>query len=84
MAYHWQLAPSEVNIDVEVAPDTSLDVNAFPATPNGSAQGASFPTQGDAETYLGEQWRRWAAAGVTAVTLINGTTAVYDMSLLPD
>ncbi len=78
MAFHWQVTPSELGADVEVAPEA--DADALAAT----AQGASFPTQGDAETYLGEHWRRWAAAGVTAVALIDGTTAVYDMSLLPD
>lgn len=82
MAFHWQVTPSELGVDVEVAPEANADANAFSAT--ATAQGASFPTQGDAETYLGEHWRRWAAAGVTAVTLVDGTTAVYDMSLLPD
>lgn len=82
MAFHWQVTPSELSVDVEVAPNANADPKAFATT--AIAQGASFPTQGDAETYLGEQWRRWAAAGVTAVTLFNGATAVYDMSLLPD
>jgi len=36
-----------------------------------------FPSQGDAETWLGEQWRELAEAGVEAVTLKHEGTVVY-------
>lgn len=41
-----------------------------------------FPSQGDAESWLGEQWRELAEAGVDAVTLGHeGTVAYGPMSL---
>jgi len=36
-----------------------------------------FPTQSDAETWLGEQWRDLAEAGVEAVTLRHESAVVY-------
>jgi hypothetical protein len=43
-----------------------------------------FPTQGDAETWVGEVWRELLAAGVDAVTLVEGERVVYGpMSLHP-
>ena len=33
--------------------------------------------QSDAESWLGENWRELADAGVAAVTLVDGTTVVY-------
>jgi hypothetical protein len=36
-----------------------------------------FPSQGDAESWLGEQWRELAEAGVDAVTLEHEGTVVY-------
>jgi hypothetical protein len=33
--------------------------------------------QSDAESWLGEQWRELAAAGVAQVTLTDGGTEVY-------
>ena len=42
---------------------------------------ASFASQSDAESWLGENWRDMAAAGVVEVTLLDGITALYDMSL---
>lgn len=44
---------------------------------------ASFTSQSDAESWLGEHWREMAAAGVKDVTLSDGATAVYDMTLQP-
>lgn len=45
---------------------------------------AEFPTQGDAESWLGENWRELAAAGVAAVTLLDSGREVYGpMSLEP-
>jgi len=36
-----------------------------------------FPSQSDAESWLGEQWRELAEAGVEAVTLKHEGTVVY-------
>ncbi|MBC9821050.1 hypothetical protein [Terrabacter sp. MAHUQ-38] len=36
-----------------------------------------FPTQSDAESYLGESWRDLLAAGVEAVTLRENGIVVY-------
>jgi hypothetical protein len=37
----------------------------------------AFPTQGDAETWLGETWRELLAAGVDAVVLVEDGRDVY-------
>lgn len=43
-----------------------------------------FPTQSDAENYLGESWKQLLDAGIEAVTLREGDTVVYGpMSLRP-
>jgi hypothetical protein len=43
-----------------------------------------FPSQGEAENWLGEQWRELADQGVDAVTLEHEGTVVYGpMSLRP-
>jgi hypothetical protein len=36
-----------------------------------------FPTQGDAETWLGEVWRELLDAGVDAVVMVEDGRAVY-------
>jgi hypothetical protein len=36
-----------------------------------------FPSQSDAESWLGEAWRELAAAGVIGVTLVKDGTDVY-------
>jgi hypothetical protein len=36
-----------------------------------------FPTQGDAESWIGETWRELAAGGVGAVTLFEDDRDVY-------
>jgi len=38
---------------------------------------SAFPTQGDAESWLGEHWRELAGGGVAAVTLHRDGAAVY-------
>jgi hypothetical protein len=38
---------------------------------------SGFPTQSDAESYLGESWRDLLDAGVEAVTLREDDTVVY-------
>ena len=43
-----------------------------------------FPSQSDAESWVGEQWRELLDAGVEAVTLLDGDRTVYGpMSLRP-
>lgn len=43
-----------------------------------------FPTQGDAESWVGESWRSLLDAGVDGVTLLEGDRVVYGpMSLHP-
>ncbi|TQM62973.1 hypothetical protein [Humibacillus xanthopallidus] len=38
---------------------------------------AGFPTQSDAENFLGESWQELLAAGVEAVTLRQNEAVVY-------
>ncbi|HKJ11914.1 MAG TPA: hypothetical protein VJ976_05940 [Ornithinimicrobium sp.] len=46
--------------------------------------GLSFPTQAEAEAWMGEQWPTLADAGVEAVTLVRDSEVVYGpMSLSP-
>jgi hypothetical protein len=42
-----------------------------------------FESQGDAESFIGEVWRDLLAAGVDSVSLHDGDTLVYNMSLQP-
>ena len=45
---------------------------------------ASFPSQADAESWVGETWRELLAAGVEQVTLLRDGERVYGpMSLSP-
>lgn len=39
--------------------------------------GATFPSQSDAESWVGEVWRELAEQGVAAVTLFEGDRLVY-------
>jgi hypothetical protein len=44
----------------------------------------TFSSQSDAESWIGQSWRELAAAGVTAVTLVEDDRVEYrGMSLLP-
>lgn len=52
---------------LEAEDGSVLDTVASPAQAN----------QSDAESWLGEQWRELAAAGVARVTLLDGSTEVY-------
>jgi hypothetical protein len=48
-------------------------------------QEAIFASQGDAESWLGENWRALLASGVDQVTLLEDTRTEYGpMSLQPD
>ncbi len=42
-----------------------------------SVRSEEFPTQGDAESWIGETWRELAGDGVTAVTLYEDDRDVY-------
>ncbi|MBO2452600.1 hypothetical protein J4573_36295 [Actinomadura barringtoniae] len=51
---------------------------------DGRAVGVSeetFPTQADAETWLGENWRGLREDEIDKVTLLDDETVVYEMSL---
>jgi len=43
----------------------------------------TFGTQADAESWIGQEWRELAVAGVTSVTLLEDDRPEYQMSLLP-
>lgn len=48
------------------------------------ANDAAFPTQGDAETWIGETWHELLDEGVAQVSLLNGASLIYGpMSLRP-
>jgi hypothetical protein len=47
----------------------------------GGPEGEDFGSQSDAETWLGQTWRELAEAGVVQVTLRDGDTSTYTMSL---
>ncbi|MEV7011113.1 hypothetical protein [Streptosporangium sp. NPDC051022] len=45
----------------------------------------AFPSQADAESWLGESWRELLEAGVESVTLLEGDRVEYEkMSLRPE
>lgn len=56
---------------------TFEDDNGDARQPEGVAPDQSFPTQSDAETWLGEVWRDLADAGIAAVSLAEDDRAVY-------
>jgi hypothetical protein len=59
------------------------DADGREVVPDGAPTG-SFPTQSDAESWLGEEWRGLLSSGVDAVRLMEGDTVVYGpMSLRP-
>ncbi len=43
----------------------------------------SFPSQSDAESWVGQAWRELVAAGVATVALLEEDRLEYRMSLLP-
>lgn len=54
--------------------------------PNGPVQPSTsdtFPSQADAESWLGQTWRDLVAAGVTTAVLVEEDRVEYKMSLLP-
>lgn len=49
-----------------------------------SGESSRFPTQGEAEAWIGESWQELLESGVDAVTLFEGDREVYGpMSLRP-
>lgn len=61
-----------------------LDEVGSPVTTGDEVVTSPFPTQADAEAWLGESWEDLAAAGVAAVTLHRDGVVVYGpMSLAP-
>lgn len=60
-----------------------LDAYGTPMT-EAAAPRSPFPTQSDAESYLGESWPELVEVGVEAVTLRQNEAVVYGpMSLRP-
>lgn len=53
-----------------------LDAQGTPLSGEALSQ-RRFPTQSDAENWLGESWRELLAAGVESVTLLQGDAVVY-------
>jgi hypothetical protein len=43
----------------------------------------TFPSQSDAESWIGQGWRELAAAGVATVALVEDDRVEYQMSLHP-
>jgi hypothetical protein len=43
----------------------------------------SFPSQSDAESWLGQSWRELVSAGVVTAILLEDDRVEYKMSLLP-
>jgi hypothetical protein len=55
-----------------------------PVASSGAATSEPFPTQSDAESWIGEIWRELLAAGVSQVVLLDAGRKVYGpMSLRP-
>ena len=51
---------------------------------DGELRSQEFPTQSDAETWIGETWRELLESGVESVTLLEETREVYGpMGLRP-
>ena len=62
---------------LEAADGTVVSARGLPAE--------TFPSQSDAESWLGENWRALLAAGVDQVTLLEDGRAEYGpMSLHPE
>ena len=48
-----------------------------------SAGSEPFPSQSDAESWLGQTWRDLVAGGVVTAVLVEDDRVEYKMSLLP-
>ena len=72
--WSWRLE----NAAGETVPIPSTGIEGFAAAAN------AFPTQSDAESWVGEEWQDLLAEGVVAVFLYEDDRFVYGpMSLLP-
>ncbi len=60
------------------------DAGGLAVDPQVAPRGEAFPTQSDAETWLGENWRELRSAGVGSVTLLDGDREVYGGMSLAD
>lgn len=49
-----------------------------------AARDTEFSNQGDAESWLGEEWRELAESGAAVAILHNGETVEYRMPLTPE
>lgn len=60
------------------------DGSVLPVNPATGDPASSFPTQSDAESWIGQEWPVLLDAGVTAVTLLEAGAVVYGpMPLTP-
>ena len=60
------------------------DSSGAVVSPEGAPPSEGFPTQGDAESWIGETWRELLEAGVAQVSLLEDDRVVYGpMSLSP-
>ena len=85
MGWTWRYADGEGSTisgaDGAQSPDSS---GSGTASPDGGLPAPSFPTQADAESWIGETWQELFAGGVEAVFLLDDDTVVYGpMSLRP-
>lgn len=63
---------------------TFADRSGAALEPHAVAPGQRFPSQSDAESWLGEVWPDLVAAGAAAASLFEGDRLVYGpMSLVP-
>jgi hypothetical protein len=82
VAWTWRLE-NAAGEAVDLSSLSSSRQTADPAS-FGGIDSASFPTQSDAESWVGEEWQGLLDAGVVAVFLFEGEREVYGpMSLLP-
>ena len=71
MAWTWRY---EAEGGAPVDPAEALAAEALAAE---APAAEAFPTQADAETWLGENWRELRHAGVFQVSLLDGERMVY-------
>lgn len=57
--------------------ETSAGEEVSPSSVESAGAGQTFPSQGDAESWLGEQWRELLDQGVDQVTLFDEEREVY-------
>lgn len=68
-----------------MADDWTWRFEAADGTACDEPKSPQFPSQGDAESWIGEQWRSLLDAGVEQVTLLEAERVVYGpMGLRPE